>query len=153
MSRLLVETMTVASLLIAASVAIPSKGWSDLFQPLYDNCPSVMMSIGCLSKASCYIPGGMNDVGYGVYNFNGQENGNFSKVNMPYPASIMAAIAVGGEPGAPFGVVGGVGFGDGLQYFANATTIMPSVQQPFMVVTLDIRRTSRKFSLQTKRSD
>ena len=48
-------------------------------------------------------------------------------MNMPYPASIMAF---------------GVGFGDGLQYFANATTILPSAQQPFLVVTLDIRMTA-----------
>ena len=48
-------------------------------------------------------------------------------MNMPYPASIMAF---------------GVGFGDGLQYFANATTILPSAQQPFLLVTLDIRVTA-----------
>ena len=83
----MILTLSVSTTLLVLAAMMPSalcaaaplKGWSDLFQPPYDNCPGVMMSIGCLSESSCYIPGGMNNVGYGVYNFNGQEKGSLRK--------------------------------------------------------------------------
>lgn len=134
------KMMLLIALALAATTVIAElpRGWIDLFQPPYENCPSIMMSVSCVSSSSCFIAGGSNGAGFDVLNFNGQPNGNFTGLNMPHMDMMLMAIAVGGTAEEPHGVVGGMGFGDSLQYFINSTTLMPS-SQPFLVVTQDIR--------------
>jgi len=113
------------------------QGWQDLFAPPYDNCPEIMMAVSCVDSSNCYIPGGSNGVGFGLFDFNGEVNGNFNQLNMPDAPLMMMAIAVGGSADAPHGAVGGVGIGSGLQFFVNSTTVMDSIA-PLFVVTQDI---------------
>jgi hypothetical protein len=117
------------------------KGWVDLFQAPYENCPSVMMALSCVTSSNCYIAGGSNGGGFGVLTFDGQPNGNFNTMSMPDMDMMLMAISVGGTADEPRGAAGGIGFGDSVQYFVNATTLMPS-SQPFLVVTQDIRTTA-----------
>lgn len=125
---------------LAVAVAELPKGWVSLFPPPYDNAPSVMLSMGCVDSNLCYVAGGGNNIGFDVFAFDGQPNGNFTGLNMPDMDLMLMGIGVGGTSAAPKGVVGGVGLGDGLQYFVNKTTLLPS-SQPFLVVTQDIRAT------------
>eukprot|EP00331_Platyophrya_macrostoma_P023159 CAMPEP_0176447024 /NCGR_PEP_ID=MMETSP0127-20121128/24736_1 /TAXON_ID=938130 /ORGANISM="Platyophrya macrostoma, Strain WH" /LENGTH=461 /DNA_ID=CAMNT_0017833293 /DNA_START=228 /DNA_END=1610 /DNA_ORIENTATION=- len=97
-----------------------------------------MMAISCVSSSSCYIAGGSNGGGFGVLSFNGQPNGNFSSLYMPDTDMMLLGIGVGGTEAAPVGAVGGFGVGDNVQYFVNATTLLPS-SQPFFFMTQDIR--------------
>ena len=127
----------LATLVVLASAELP-KGWNDLFQPPYQDTPSIMMAISCISKDLCFIPGGSNGVGFDVFAFDGVPNGNFTGLLMPKMDLMMMAIGVGGTAANPKGATGGIGFGDSIQYFANASTLLPSVQ-PFLVVTQDIR--------------
>jgi hypothetical protein len=131
--------IVLAALVVLATAELP-KGWNDLFQPPYQDCPSIMLNIGCLSKDLCYIPGGSNGVGFDVFMFDGQPNGNFTGMLMPKMDLMMMAIGVGGTEANPKGATGGFGIGDTVQYFVNSTTLLPSVQ-PFFVVTQDIRAT------------
>ncbi|CUG87023.1 membrane-associated protein, putative [Bodo saltans] len=132
--------LTHATLTTANVNALP-KGWVDLFQPPYENCPSVMMAISCVASSSCFIAGGANGVGFGVLSFDGQPNGNFNTLNMPDMDMMLMAISVGGTADEPRGAAGGIGFGDSVQYFINSTTLMPA-SQPFFVVTQDLRTTA-----------
>lgn len=126
------------SLFAAVALAELPRGWISLFPPPYANAPTIMMAMSCTSSSNCYVAGGANGVGFGVLAFDGQPNGNFTELNMPDPDMMIMALATGGSDANPHGVVGGVGFGDSLQYFVNSTTLLPS-SQPFLVVTQDIR--------------
>lgn len=131
---------TLAVVVAMATAELP-KGWVDLFQPPYENGPSIMMALSCVSADQCYIAGGSNGEGFGVLTFDGQPNGNFTNMNMPDQDLMLMAIGVGGTAAAPHGAVGGMGIGDGVQYFYNSTTLYPS-SQPFLVLTQDIRATA-----------
>ena len=118
------------------------RGWIDLFQPPYDQGPSIMMALSCLDASTCYIPGGSNGIGFDVYTFNGQPNGVFTPLNMPDAALMVMAIGMGGSASNPKGAVGGVGIGNGIQYAVNATTFEPSAVAE-LIVTLQDLRTSK----------
>jgi hypothetical protein len=137
MQQSLLFTASLAAVLVLTVAELP-KGWIDLFQAPYENCPSIMMALSCVSANQCFVAGGSNGAGFGVMAFDGQPNGNFTTLNMPDQDLMLMAIGVGGTAGAPRGAVGGVGIGDGVQYFVNATTLLPS-SQPFFVLTQDIR--------------
>ena len=129
----------VAALLLAVVIVTPvsaelPKGWNNLFQPPFQDTPTVMMAISCLSKDKCYISGGFD-----VFTFDGRQNGKFGFLNTPHMSMMMMAIGVGGTVEDPKGVSGGIGLGNGIQYFVNATTLMPSVVQPIFVITQDLR--------------
>lgn len=132
------STLCLIAFVATVCVAELPKGWSDLFQAPYDTTPSIMMAISCVSKDACFIPGGSNGVGFDVFNFDGQPNGNFTGLLMPHFELMIMAIGAGGTATNPKGAAGGIGFGNAVQYFANSTTLLPSVQ-PFLVVTQDIR--------------
>ena len=129
----------VAALLLAVVLVTPAsaelpKGWNNLFQPPFQDTPTVMMAISCLSKDKCYISGGFD-----VFTFDGRQNGKFGFLNTPHMSMMMMAIGVGGTVEDPKGDSGGIGLGNGIQYFVNATTLMPSVVQPIFVITQDLR--------------
>ena len=132
------SVILLVTLLIGGVVSQYQQGWIDLFAPPFENCPTIMMAISCTSQDNCYVPGGQNGVGFGVFQFNGKPNGNFVSLNQPMFELMIMAIGAGGTSANPKGAVGGIGFGDSIQYFVNATTLMPS-SQPFFVVTQDIR--------------
>lgn len=117
-------------------------GWTDLFQPPYASCPTVMMALSCSSTSSCYVPGGSNGQGFNMYLFNGAPNGAFHLLNMPSKALMIMAIGMGGTRSAPHGSIGGMGLGNGIQYPVNATTFEPSLVPELMVVTQDVRASS-----------
>jgi hypothetical protein len=137
--RFIACVATLATVLALAVAELP-RGWIDLFQPPYGNCPSIMMAISCVASNQCFIAGGSNGVGFGVQKFDGNPNGNFNTMNMPDMDMMLMAISVGGTAEEPRGAVGGMGLGDSVQYFYNSTTLLPS-SQPFLVVTQDIRTT------------
>lgn len=138
--RLTLFTACLVAVLAFAMAELP-QGWIDLFEAPYENCPTVMMAISCLSSSQCYIAGGANGMGFGVLKFDGTPNGRFHTMQMPDMDMMLMAIGVGGTAAEPRGAVGGMGFGDSVQYFANATTLLPATQ-PFLVVTQDIRATA-----------
>ena len=96
--------------------------WTDLFSPPYGDCPTVMIAIGCSNTTHCYIPGGQDGVGFGVMEFDGQSGGKFTPMPMPSKPMMLMAIGMGGDVGSPRGAVGGMGFGNGLQYLKNGHT-------------------------------
>jgi hypothetical protein len=136
------RSLLVTALLLAvvSQAQYYPKAWVDLFQPPYQNCPEIMMSIGCVSSSSCYVPGGSNGVGFGVYNFDGTENGNFNPLNDidNSPIDFLLQVGVGGTAANPKGAVGGMGLAFGLKYFVNSTTLSPALTTPF-TATLSIR--------------
>jgi hypothetical protein len=119
------------------------KGWINLFEPPFENCPTIMMAISCLHKHYCYIPGGQNggNEPFDVFIFDGEVNGNFQPMNMPSMTVMMLGITVGGTVTHPHGAVGGFGILNGVQYMVNATTWLPS-KGPWLIVTQDMRSTN-----------
>lgn len=135
----------VALAALLACVAFSQRGyypkaWVDLFQPPYENCPEIMMSVGCVSEDVCYIPGGSNGVGFAVYKFDGKWNGNFSPLEEVdnVPIDFVLEIGVGGTAAAPKGAAGGAGLLYGLKYFVNASALAPADTVP-STETMDIR--------------
>jgi cysteine peptidase B len=114
-------------------------GWVNLFTPPYANAPTIMMAIAAVDDTLSYVPGGENGAGFTAFSFNNQENGVFTPMNMPDMCLMILGIATGGSATNPKGVVGGIGIGNGVQYFANTTTVLPSKIPTLMVQTQDIR--------------
>lgn len=102
--------------------------------------PTIMMSIACIDKHNCWIPGGSNGIGFDVFHFDGRINGNLTGLLMPDHPLMMMAIAVGGAASDPKGAVAGVQIpfiATDIQYFANSTTMLPSLVLEAMAVSQD----------------
>lgn len=80
------SNMKFSLLVIATSLAICSfavtspyypAGWVDLYKPPYENLPTIVSSIQCLTSEFCMVSGMTNGQGVGVYKANGQYNGRW----------------------------------------------------------------------------
>ena len=110
--------------------------WKDLFTPPYQACPEIALGISCVAKDLCFIPGGSNGVGFGMYSFDGQTNGNLIMMNEPNMTLMIMTTAMGGTKANPVGAFGGVGLltaSKALQYLSNGTTWLPSTTPPEFV--------------------
>lgn len=121
-----------SALVLGAAVAaaeVTPKAWVSLFPPPYqvEGKPQIAMTMSCISKDACYIPGGSNGVGFGVFKFDGQPNGKFTPLNyetQPSPEVFNLWIGAGSPDGVtPRGAVGGEDLFGSMLYFVNATTL------------------------------
>jgi cysteine peptidase B len=120
----------------------PKGHWIDLFEPPFMDVPTIVMAISCVDDGICYVAGGENGPKmFGVYQFDGQPNGEFVDMNIPQKNYIMLmAIGIGGTKSAPHGAVGGIGFlSGGIEYMANTTTFLPAFALETIIMTQDIR--------------
>jgi hypothetical protein len=127
------RALTIAGLLAcAATVAFAADElvWKSLFAPPYSEVPQICMSLACISKNLCYVPGGSNGAGFGVFSFNGQTNGELIQMTEPNMTMMILTTAAGGttaQPHAAFGGVGMLTISEALQYLSdNGTTWLPS---------------------------
>jgi photosystem II stability/assembly factor-like uncharacterized protein len=127
------RALTIAGLLACAATmafAADELVWKSLFAPPYSEVPEITMSIACISKSLCYVPGGSNGAGFGVFSFNGQTNGELIQMTEPNMTMMILAVAAGGtaaQPHAAFGGVGMLTISEALQYLSdNGTTWLPS---------------------------
>ena len=137
-------------LLFAGEALIPASPvgegyWTDLFSPPYADCPKVMVALSCVDKQSCFIPTGVEGVGFGMTKFNATPGGTFTPMDMPNRPMMLMAIGMGTDdrPGRPArGSVGGVGLGNNPQYLKLGKTWLPSnltADAPFFFPTQCIR--------------
>jgi len=117
--------------------------WIDLFQPPYEGVPTVTLAISCVDGTNCFVPGGQNNEGFDLFNFDGHRNGVFTPLDMPDKPFLMMAVGMGGTADKPHGCTGGFGIGSGIQYAANKTTFLNSFVPTLLVETQDIRVTSK----------
>lgn len=101
--------------------------WESLFPPPYTACPQIVIDLACIASDLCFIPGGSNGVGFGVFTFDGTPNGNLVPMAQPNQTAMILAITMGGTKALPVGTFGGAGGGlldmtAPLQFLANGTT-------------------------------
>ena len=107
----------------AAPASPVSEGyWSHLFSAPYGDCPSAMFGISCMNTSNCFIPAGIDGVGFGVMRFDGTPGGKFVPMDMPSKPLMLMAIGMGGDKTAPRGAVGGMGYGNVVQYLKDGHT-------------------------------
>jgi len=131
MRAFLVFAATVAAVAMAQhSKNVTEPVWEDMFAPPYTAVPEIVLSIDCPSKDLCYVPGGSNGQGFGMYKWNGQMNGALTQMNEPNMTMMIMTVHVGGTAAAPKGAFAGMGMfslSKEYQYLANGgNTWLPS---------------------------
>lgn len=111
--KLIALAFVVASCTLIASAAVHARSagtaeyWDDAFAP-GSALPQMCMSIGCVDANQCYIAGGSNGVGFGIYSYDGQLNGQVFQMNMNNQSMIVMAVEAAGTASNPKGAAGGV---------------------------------------------
>lgn len=129
------------ALVAAVSAQIPPAPieyvWEGMYAPPYITSPQIALAMDCTSANDCYLAGGSNGVGFGVYKYDGKMNGNLFQMNEPNMSLIVTDLAVGGSGTNPHGAFSSIvdfGFGAGLQYLAQqGTEWLPSNMPPELV--------------------
>lgn len=111
MNKFIIAAIAVASCGLIASAAVKAGSaeyWDDAFAP-NSALPQICMSIGCVDENLCFIAGGSNGVGFGIYSYDGQLNGNVAQMNMNNQSMIVVSVEAAGTASSPKGASGGVG--------------------------------------------
>uniref|UniRef100_A0A7S1KYW9 DUF3586 domain-containing protein n=1 Tax=Neobodo designis TaxID=312471 RepID=A0A7S1KYW9_NEODS len=144
-----VSAALVGALMLFAGMAAAADEyvWESLFPPPFQGPPQMTTAIRCLDATHCLVAGGSNGVGYGVYTFNGQPGGMFTRVAEQNMTLMIMALTAGGSPTKPRATFGGVGFmgvSKPLQYLAdNATDWRVSEMPPsFFFIVQSIHSTN-----------
>jgi len=98
--------------------------WEDVFAPPYqeNGMPQIALSMDCVDAKLCYLAGVSNGQGAGVYQYDGQVNGQVTAMNAPNFTMMITDLVVGGTLQKPTGVFTGVvdfTIGAGLEYLTN----------------------------------
>ena len=81
--------------------------WADALPP-GSNLPQIVLDIDCLDKNNCYIAGGSNGAGFGVYFYDGHIDGQVYQMNMNNQTMIIMGVVARGTAANPIGVTSGV---------------------------------------------
>jgi len=98
--------------------------WEDMFPPPYVLNPQMSLAMVCVSEDKCYIGGGSNGVGFGVFVYDGKMNGEFTQMNEPNMSMIVTDLAitqVGTTRKGAFSSITMMGESVALQYLSGAT--------------------------------
>ncbi len=101
-----VACVLVASALETADPA-PSLCWADALPP-GSNLPQIVIGMDCLDKNQCYIAGGSNGAGFGVFSYDGKIDGQVYQMNMNNATMIIMSVVARGSLASPIGVTSGV---------------------------------------------
>jgi len=131
--------LVIASITLSAALALAQFPptpieyvWEGMYPPPYVQSPQIALALDCVSENLCYIAGGSNGVGFGVYQYDGKMQGSINgPMTEPNMSMMVMDIAVGGtedEPKGAFSAVVDFTIGKGLQYLAQkGTEWLPSV--------------------------
>lgn len=111
MKALLTVALLAASCMLAsASIKATSSGlyWDDAFGPGAANLPQMCLDIACVDANLCFIAGGSNGVGFGIYGYNGQLNGRVEEMRAVNMSMMVLSVEAAGTAAAPKGASGGV---------------------------------------------
>lgn len=111
MNKFIIAAIAVASCSLIASATVKAGSaeyWDDAFAP-GSNLPQICMAIGCVDENLCFIAGGSNGVGFGIYSYDGQLNGQVAQMNMNNQSMIVVSVEASGTAANPKGASGGVG--------------------------------------------
>ena len=135
-------------LLIGASALIGSTElcWEPMFAPGAPSLPQIVLDIACIDSSSCFLAGGSNGVGFGVYFYDGKENGNIVPMSTVNMSLMVLAAEAGGTANSPRGATGGVSTIFTPQfpaehYLLNGTWVPSLTPFEFAEVTPNIRGT------------
>lgn len=138
-TALAAAVLAAAMMAAAAGVAVSAPRatstaviWESLFPPPYTACPEIVVGLSCIAKDLCFIPGGSNGAGFGMFTFDGQPNGQLLPMAEPNQTTMILTTAMGGTKQQPVGAFGGAGgalldMTPPIQYLANGTTWEPSL--------------------------
>jgi hypothetical protein len=134
-----VAALAVASAMVAAQIppAPIELVWEGMFAPPYLQNPQISLSMDCLSANKCYIAGGSNGIGFGIYSYDGKPNGNVFMMTDRNMSLMTTDVAVGGTDASPKGVFTSVtefGISAALQYLVNAGTAWTASLMPAELV-------------------
>jgi hypothetical protein len=118
-----------AALIGAIASQSTSYVWESMYAPPYTGCPEIALSIACVSKNLCYLPGGNNGEGFAVFKYDGGMNSMMQPMNEPNMTMMILTVAAGGTDAAPAAAFGGSGIltiSDALQYLSNGNEWLPS---------------------------
>ena len=97
--------------------------WEGMYAPPYLANPQIAMAMSCLSDSQCYIAGGSNGQGFGIFTYDGKMNGAVvGPMNEPNMSLMVTDIAIGGTAANPKGAFSSVdmlGMSVALQYLTN----------------------------------
>ena len=138
--KLIALVVLAASCSLIVSAAVHSEVatgsyWDDAFAP-GSALPQICLDIGCVDANLCFIAGGSNGAGFGIYGYDGQLNGQVYQMNMNNASMIIMAVEAGGTASSPHAASGGMGtfftagFAPEHYYEASSSTWQPSAS-PF----------------------
>jgi len=138
-----ITVLTLLGCVVATLASVKSQAsglsWDDAFAP-GSALPQICLSMSCVDPNLCFIAGGSNGVGFGIYSYDGQLNGNVVEMNMNNQSMMMMSVEAGGTSAAPRGAAGGMAaiFTPGMEaehyYDAATKTWIPSATPLELVI-------------------
>lgn len=97
-------------LFIVGALGATELCWESAFAPGDASLPQIILAVQCVDPTLCFLAGGSNGVGFGVFSYDGKMNGDVEQMQMQNQTLMVVALAAGGTKAAPHGGSGGVGF-------------------------------------------
>lgn len=103
----LLALVVVAASALKTSDPAPSLCWADALPP-GSNLPQIVLSMDCVDKDMCFIAGGSNGAGFGVFAYDGKIDGQVYQMQENNQSMITMGVVARGTSAAPIGVTAGV---------------------------------------------
>lgn len=143
-SFVVIASCVLAAVVVASvhSEAANGNCWDPAFAPGSPEVPQIVMAVACVDKGHCFLAGGQNGQGYGIYYYDGQINGQVSMMPMNNMSMMIMSVEAGGTAADPTGAAGGIStfFTPGMpaeHYFdSKAGTWQPSTVNALSLATV-----------------